>query len=160
MTTPSARSRAAVALASFGYAGFAPIAPGTVGSAAALLLFFPLRGTGSTAVELAAAGVLFFGGVWSAGLTEQHLGVEDPGPVVVDEVVGMLVSLLWVPATWPAVLAAFVAFRAFDVVKPWPANRLERLHGGWGIMADDVGAGVYANLTMQILLWWRPEWWR
>jgi phosphatidylglycerophosphatase A len=160
MTTQSVRSRVAVALASFGYVGFAPVAPGTVGSAAALLLFVPLRWTGSTAIELAAAGVLFFAGVWSARLTELHLGLEDPGPVVVDEVVGMLVSLLFVPATWPAVLAAFVAFRVFDVVKPWPANRLERLHGGWGIMADDVAAGVYANLVMQGLIWWRPEWWR
>jgi phosphatidylglycerophosphatase A len=55
------------------------------------------------------------------------------------------------------VFAAFVAFRVFDVVKPWPADRLERLHGGWGIMADDVMAGIYANLAVQVLVWWRPE---
>jgi phosphatidylglycerophosphatase A len=76
---------------------------------------------------------------------------------VIDEVVGMLVSLLWLPSSWTVVVAAFVAFRVFDILKPWPANRLERLHGGWGIMADDVMAGVYANLLVQLLVWWRPE---
>jgi phosphatidylglycerophosphatase A len=157
MTTPTLRSRGAVALASFGYVGFAPFAPGTVGSAAALLLFVPLRRAAIPWLDVAAIVLLFCAGVWSARITEQHLGVEDPGPVVIDEVVGMLISLLWLPSSWTVVVAAFVAFRVFDIVKPWPANRLERLHGGWGIMADDCMAGVYANLAVQLLVWWRPE---
>jgi phosphatidylglycerophosphatase A len=160
MTTQTLRSRGAVALASFAFVGFAPFAPGTVGSAAALLLFAPLRWAAVPGLEIAAVVLLFAAGVWSARLTEQHLGVEDPGPVVIDEVVGMLISLLWLPSSWAVVLAAFVAFRVCDIIKPWPAGRLERLHGGWGIMADDVMAGVYANLAVQALVWWRPEWMR
>jgi len=160
VTTPTRASRLAVALASFGYTGFAPVAPGTVGSAAAFLLILPLRWAAVTGLEPAVAILLFVVGVWSARITEQHLGVEDPGPVVLDEVVGMLVSLLWLPSSWPVYVAAFVAFRVFDIVKLWPANRLERLHGGWGIMADDVMAGVYANGVVHVLVWWRPEWMR
>jgi len=156
MTARTLRSRLAVAFASFGYVGFAPVAPGTVGSAAAIPLFLLLRWAGSPWLEIAVCGVLVVAGAWSARLAERALGVEDPGPVVIDEVVGMLVSLLFLPGTWPVIVAAFFAFRVFDVVKPWPAGRLEDVPGGWGVMADDVMAGVYANLTIQILLWARP----
>lgn len=160
MPTQSLRTRSAVALATFGYLGFAPIAPGTVGSAGALPLWMALRLADRPWLEVAAVAVLFLAGVWSASVTEQHLGVEDPGPVVIDEVAGMIASLLWLPATWAVVGSAFMLFRIFDIVKPWPAGRLERLHGGWGIMADDVMAGIYANLVVQALVWWRPEWMR
>ena len=156
MTTRTLASRFAVAFASFGYVGFAPVAPGTVGAAAALPLFLLLRWAGSPWLEVAACAVIVVAGAWSARVTEQVLGVEDPGPVVIDEVVGMLVSLLFLPATWAVIAAAFVAFRIFDILKPWPANRLEDVPGGWGIMADDVMAGVYANLAVQILVWVRP----
>jgi phosphatidylglycerophosphatase A len=145
-----------VAFASFGYVGFAPVAPGTVGSAAAIPLFLLLRSAGSPWLEVAVCGVIVVAGAWSARLAERALGVEDPGPVVIDEVVGMLVSLLFLPGTWPVILAAFIAFRVFDIVKPWPAGRLEHVPGGWGVMADDVMAGVYANLTIQVLMWARP----
>jgi phosphatidylglycerophosphatase A len=156
MTTPSVRTRAAVALASFGYVGFIPFAPGTCGSAAAILLFLPLRWSGSLAVELAGTVVVMLAGVWAATLTERHLGVEDPGPVVIDEVLGMLVGMLFLPGTWLVIAAVFIAFRAFDIVKPWPANRLERLPRGWGIMADDLMAGIYANLAVHLVVWLRP----
>jgi phosphatidylglycerophosphatase A len=152
MTALTFRSRLAVAFASFGYVGFAPAAPGTVGAAAAVPLFLLLRRAGSAWLELAVCALIVVAGAWSARLTEEALGVEDPGPVVIDEVVGMLVSLLFLPGTWPVIAAAFVAFRVFDIVKPWPAGRLEHVPGGWGVMADDVMAGVYANLTIQILL--------
>jgi phosphatidylglycerophosphatase A len=145
-----------VAFASFGYVGFAPVAPGTAGSAAAIPLFLLLRSAGSPWLEVAVCGVLVVAGAWSARLAERALGVEDPGPVVIDEVAGMLVSLLFLPGTWPVILAAFFAFRVFDIVKPWPAGRLEDVPGGWGVMADDVMAGVYANLAIQVLLWARP----
>jgi phosphatidylglycerophosphatase A len=156
MTARTPRSQFAVAFASFGFVGFAPVAPGTVGAAAAIPLFLLLRWAGSTWLEIAVCAALVVAGAWSARLTEEALGVEDPGPVVIDEVVGMLVSLLWLPGTWPVILAAFVAFRVFDIVKPWPAGRFERIPGGWGVMADDVMAGVYANLVVQFLLWMRP----
>jgi phosphatidylglycerophosphatase A len=156
MTTRSSASRFAVAFASFGYVGFAPVAPGTVGAAAALPFFLLLRWAGSPWLEVAVCAAIVVAGAWSAKITEQVLGVEDPGPVVIDEVVGMLVSLLFLPATWPVMAAAFLAFRIFDIVKPWPAGRLEHVPGGWGVMADDVMAGVYANLAVQILMWQRP----
>jgi phosphatidylglycerophosphatase A len=156
MTAPAPRSRFAVAFASFGYVGFAPVAPGTVGAAAAIPCFLLLRLAASPWIEVAVCAAIVAAGAWSARIAEAALGVEDPGPVVIDEVVGMFVSLLWLPATWPVILAAFVAFRVFDIVKPWPAGRLEHVPGGWGVMADDVMAGVYANLAVQILVWARP----
>jgi phosphatidylglycerophosphatase A len=156
MTARTLRSNFAVAFASVGYVGFAPVAPGTVGAAAAIPFFLLLRRAGSAWLEFGVCAVIVVAGAWSARLTEQALGVEDPGPVVIDEVVGMLVSLLLLPGTWPVILAAFVAFRVFDIVKPWPAGRLEHIPGGWGVMADDVMAGVYANLAVQLLLRVRP----
>lgn len=156
MTTRTFGSRFALALASFGYVGFAPVAPGTVGAAAAIPVFLLLRLAGSAWLEIAVCAGIVVAGAWSAKRTEALLGVEDPGLVVIDEVVGMFVSLLFLPATWPVVAAAFVAFRLFDIVKPWPAGRLERVPGGWGVMADDVMAGVYANLAVQVLVWARP----
>jgi len=156
MTARTLRSQFAVAFASFGYVGFAPVAPGTVGAAAAIPFFLLLRLADSAWLEIAVCAAIVAAGAWSARITEQALGVEDPGPVVIDEVVGMFVSLLWLPASWQVILAAFVAFRVFDILKPWPANRLEHVPGGWGVMADDVMAGVYANLTLQLLLWVRP----
>jgi phosphatidylglycerophosphatase A len=153
-------SRIALTVATFGYAGYAPIAPGTAGSAAALLLIVPLRLLGFPWLDLAVAFSLFAIGVWSATLVERHLGVEDPGLVVIDEVLGMLVSLLWLPMSWPVVLTAFLVFRVFDIIKPWPAGRFEHLGGGLGIMADDAMAGVYANLVVQGLVRWLPQWMR
>jgi phosphatidylglycerophosphatase A len=156
MTTRTLRSQLAVAFATFGYVGFAPVAPGTVGAAAAIPVFLLLRLAGSAWLEVAVCAAIVAAGAWSARLTEQALGVEDPGPVVIDEVVGMLISLLWLPGSWPVILAAFVAFRIFDIVKPWPAGRLEHVPGGWGVMADDVMAGIYANLLVQVLIRVRP----
>lgn len=153
-------SRIALAVATFGYSGYSPIAPGTAGSAAGLLLILPLRMLERPWLDVAVAVGLFIVGIWSATLVERHLGVEDPGVVVIDEVVGMLVSLLWLPLSWQVILAAFLLFRVFDIVKPWPAGRFERLGGGLGIMADDAMAGIYANLVVQLIVWWRPEWMR
>jgi phosphatidylglycerophosphatase A len=156
MTTTSIRARGAVALASFGYVGFFPFAPGTAGSAAAMILFLPVRWAGSSVLEVAVAVLVSVIGIWAATEAEKALGVEDPGPVVIDEVAGMLVSLLFLPTSWGVIAAAFLCFRIFDIIKPWPCGRLERLHGGLGIMADDLAAGIYANLVVQLLLWIRP----
>jgi phosphatidylglycerophosphatase A len=131
--------------------GYAPVAPGTAGSAVGLLLFWPLSLAPSPlqlAVTVLAAGL----GVLSAGRLAAHLGVKDPGRATVDEVVGMWVSLLFLPFSVLTAALAFVAFRAMDVLKPYPARDLEALPGGWGIMADDLMAGVYANLLVRIAL--------
>jgi phosphatidylglycerophosphatase A len=143
----------AVAIATAGHTGWFPVAPGTVGSAVGVVLWWALRAAGApVAVEVAMAAALFVAGAWAASETERALGVTDPGPVVIDEVMGMCVTLIAAPLSWPAVLAGFALFRAFDIVKPPPARRLERLHGGWGIMADDLAAAVYAWAGLQLLL--------
>ena len=101
---------------------------------------------------------IFAAGTWAATHAERFFGGIDPGPVVIDEVLGMLVTLAFIPAGWSAVLVGFFLFRVFDVIKPYPANRLEKFHGGFGIMADDAMAGVYANLSLRLLMWLLPAW--
>ena len=151
--------RLALLIATSGYIGFAPVAPGTVGSAAGIALFYLVRATGAAGVELAVIPVLFAAGVWAASSTERQLGITDPGPVVIDEVVGMLITLAWIPVTPLGALAGFLIFRVLDVVKPWPARQLESLHGGFGIMSDDAMAGFYGLLLMRGLLLVAPAGW-
>ena len=96
--------------------------------------------------------------MWSATRAERHFGGTDPGPVVIDEVLGMLVTLAFIPVGWSGALAGFVLFRVLDIIKPYPADRFERLHGGLGIMADDAMAGIYANLSLRLVMWLLPAW--
>jgi phosphatidylglycerophosphatase A len=131
--------------------GYSPLAPGTAGSAVGLLLFWPMRGLSPLALALAIA-LVSAAGVAAASRVARRAGQEDPGRVVVDEVAGMWVTLWLLPATPLLAALGFVAFRVMDVWKPWPARDLERLPGGWGIMADDLMAGVYANLLLRVLL--------
>ena len=128
--------------------GYSPIAPGTAGSAVGLLLFWPLHQL-SVMVQVAAVVVLFFVGVAASTRVARGVGIEDPGIVVVDEVVGMWTSLLFLPLTPVTALAGFLLFRVMDVFKPYPARQFESLPGGWGIMTDDLMAGIYANLLLR-----------
>jgi phosphatidylglycerophosphatase A len=131
--------------------GYSSIAPGTAGSLVGLALFWPLRDL-PFAAQAAACVLLFALGTLAADRVARVLGVEDPGVVVVDEILGMWLTLLLVPVSaWTAALG-FVLFRAMDVLKPYPARDLEALHGGLGIMADDVAAGIYANVLLQVAL--------
>jgi phosphatidylglycerophosphatase A len=141
----------AVACATALGVGYAPFAPGTFGSAVGLLLWWLLPA--SPVVQASAIVAVFVLGVWSASVAERHFNKTDPGFVVIDEVLGMLVTLLLNPVGWGGALGGFLLFRIFDVIKPYPANRLERLHGGMGIMADDAMAGIYANLTLRAGVW-------
>jgi phosphatidylglycerophosphatase A len=130
--------------------GYAPVAPGTFGSAAGLAVWWLLpAGAGPAAIAVVALFVL---GSWSGTVAERFFGRTDPGQVVLDEVLGMLVTLFLNPVGWRGAVAGFFLFRVFDVVKPYPANRLERLHGGVGVMADDAMAAVYANLVLRLLV--------
>jgi phosphatidylglycerophosphatase A len=131
--------------------GYAPVAPGTAGSAVGLVLFWPMRGLWA-GWQVAAILALSAVGVAAAGRVARRAGQEDPGLVVVDEVAGMWVTLAFLPVTPLLAVLGFVAFRAMDVFKPWPARDLEGLPGGWGIMADDLMAGVYAHLLLRVLL--------
>jgi len=144
---------ASVVATAFG-SGYSPFAPGTAGSAVGLLLFWPLAGL-AWPWQLVAVAVLSVVGALAAGRVAGKLGLEDPGLVVVDEVAGQWLTLVALPFTPVTALVGFLAFRAMDIVKPWPARDLERLHGGWGIMADDLAAGVYAHLLLRVgLLVW------
>jgi phosphatidylglycerophosphatase A len=147
-----------VFVASFGYVGYFPIAPGTAGSAAALVLFAFIRWIGVPAVELGAIVAVFAIGVWAADGTEKALGRTDPGIVVIDEVLGMLITLALLPVSMLGIFVGFLLFRALDVIKPYPARQFESLHGGLGIMADDAMAGVYSYLIMRGLIWVMPAW--
>jgi phosphatidylglycerophosphatase A len=132
-------------------AGYSPVAPGTAGSLVGLALFWPLHRLGLSG-QLVALAVVFLAGVKCSTVVAAGLGRKDPGLVVVDEVAGMWTTLLLVPFTPGVAALAFVAFRVMDVLKPYPARQLEALPGGWGIMCDDLMAGVYANLLLQVLL--------
>ena len=151
-------SRLAIWLATCGRLGFVPVAPGTFGSAAGLLVYYAIRWTGSSTVEVFVIGGLCIVGVWSATAAGRLLGSVDPGPVIIDEVVGMLITLWLLPVTPLGALVGFLLFRALDIVKPFPANRLEALSGGVGVMADDVMVGVYGNLMIRGLIVLTPGW--
>ena len=151
--------RLAVFIATCGYVGYAPAAPGTFGSAAGLAVFAAVRASGSIRVELATIVVLFAVGVWSAHLAERYFGGIDPGPIVMDEVVGMLITLALLPVTVTGAVVGFFVFRVLDVVKPWPSGQFEKLHGGLGVMADDGMAAIYGNLVMRGLIWIAPAGW-
>ena len=133
--------------------GYLPKAPGTWGTLVGLLLWWPLAGLSLTAY-LATVAVLFIVGVASAGAAEKILDRGDPGVVVIDEIVGVLIALAAVPLHPAAALAGFALFRLFDIAKPFPVGWLDRhLHGGLGIMLDDVAAGLYALLVLHLGLW-------
>lgn len=151
-------TRLAVFLATVAYCGYFPIAPGTIGSAAGLVIYLLVWWTQSPIVEMGLIVATFAVGTWAATHAERFFGGIDPGPVVIDEVLGMLVTLACRPVGWSAALTGFVLFRIFDIIKPYPANRLEKFHGGFGIMADDAMAGIYANLALRLIMWLAPAW--
>ncbi len=144
-------------MATAGGAGYFPIAPGTAGSlvgvaVVAALAQLPLGRAASIAVLAAATLALFAAGVWAAGEAEKFFGRTDPGQVVIDEVVGQMLTLLLIPhATWKWLAGGFILFRVFDIVKPFPAREAERIPRGWGIMLDDVIAGVYSLAVLTVI---------
>jgi phosphatidylglycerophosphatase A len=134
------------------------VAPGTFGSAAGLVIFFAVRSTGSVTAELGAIVLLFAIGIWSATVAEHHFGGTDPSPVVLDEVVGMLITLALLPVNTAGAILGFFIFRVLDVVKPWPSAQFEKLPGGLGVMADDGMAAIYGNLAMRGFIVLMPGW--
>jgi phosphatidylglycerophosphatase A len=151
-------TRLAVFVATVGYCGYFPIAPGTVGSAAGLVVYALVWWFQSPVLEIGLILGLFALGIWAGTTAERYFGGIDPGPIVIDEVVGMLITLAFIPVGWSAALAGFVLFRIFDVIKPYPAGRFERLHGGLGVMSDDAMAAIYANVSLRVLMWMLPAW--
>lgn len=130
--------------------GHFPKAPGTAGTVGAIPLYLLLRPYGWPAV-LAAAIVVTITGIWAAGRVVDRTGVHDPQIVCIDEVAGVLVTWLPAPPTWRALVVGFVLFRLLDQFKPWPARAAERLPRGWGVMMDDVFAGIWGAAIMLAL---------
>jgi len=139
--------------------GYSPVAPGTAGSVLGVLLAFLFaffagswQGVLDSPWFLLLSGALFVLGVWAAGKAEVIFGQKDSGKIVIDEVVGMMLTLYLLPATWLYLVLGFFFFRFFDIVKPFPARRIDmRMKGGLGVMLDDVAAAVYANLCLHLV---------
>ena len=149
-----------ILLITFFYTGFFPVAPGTAGSLAASALLCALLALAAPThaqwqLELLAG--LIFACVFSVALGKwavRHFHRKDPQVFVLDEVAGICLTNLFLPvANWKTIAIAFVAFRIFDVTKPPPCRQLEKLPAGWGILFDDLGAGVYANILCRIVIW-------
>lgn len=133
--------------------GLAPVAPGTVGSLPGVALAWLTKDLG-LATELAVAVLLVAAGIWLCGESARRLGIHDHGGIVWDEIAGMYLVLVFSPPGVYWWIAAFVAFRAFDIVKPWPIRDLDhRLKGGLGIMLDDLVAALYAALLLAFAGW-------
>ncbi len=128
--------------------GYMPVAPGTAGSLIALLIYFlfPLDSFHWLAISI----LLFFTGVWTGSEIEKDKG-EDPGLVVIDEMVGQWLAVIFLPPTLVTLLIGFILFRVFDIFKPYPINKSQKLKAGWGIMIDDVLAGIYANIIIHAI---------
>ena len=149
--SPKALLRHAAGWIASGFgSGFSPRAPGTVGSAAALLPWLWLRTLPLPHYALAVA-LAFAIGVWASTWVVRRSGVQDPQVVVWDEFVGVWIALAALPPGWIWMLGGFALFRLFDIWKPWPVSWAdEKLHGGLGVMLDDVFAGLYALILMQL----------
>jgi phosphatidylglycerophosphatase A len=140
-------------IATGAYSGYLPKAPGTWGSAVGVLIWLLLMRL-EAIPYLSVVGTLFVIGIFSAGAAEKIIDRADPGIVVIDEIVGLLIALSLAPAHPAAVFAGFCLFRFFDILKPFPVGWVDcHLHGGLGIMLDDVVAGLYALLVLQLGLW-------
>jgi phosphatidylglycerophosphatase A len=139
-------------LATVGFVGHAPVAPGTAGSLSALpiiwLVYPRLSSAAALLFVIAACAVA----VWAAH-QQANDEQKDPQFVVIDELVGQMIALLFIPLGVLTIAAGFFLFRIFDVFKPFPSRQSEKLPGGWGIVMDDVVAGIYANIVLQIFLY-------
>ena len=134
------------------FSGYAPIAPGTAGSAVAAVGYYYLCASLNSLEWVVVLGVAFFVAVYAAGSLSAEWGEEDPGRVVIDEVAGYLVTVAFLPHSFWMAFWGFLVFRVFDIVKPAPIRRLEDLPGGWGIVLDDVAAGIYSQILIRLAL--------
>lgn len=156
MTRRSLGASSAILAATLFGAGRSPYVPGTVGTLAAMPLAILAQRFLQPWWFLAAAVGLAFLAVWAAHVAAIEMARHDPGAVVIDEAAGLFVTLLFQPPGWRTLwfyALAFVLFRAMDILKPPPARSAERLPGGWGIVVDDLVAGVYANVALRVLGW-------
>jgi phosphatidylglycerophosphatase A len=135
--------------AGFG-AGYAPIAPGTAGTLVAIPIFLVLSSIPFPLYELTVL-TFFFLASWISGEAQKDWGRRDHPRIVIDEIVGFLITMLWLPKTTLFIILGFFLFRFFDIAKPPPIRLTERVKGGYGVVLDDVLAGVYSNIILQII---------
>ena len=132
--------------------GYFPVFPGTIGSVGGVLLFIVLKSffvnSGIYYLNIFTLTAL---GAWVSKKIEIYLNQKDPGKIVIDEVIGQIITLSFVPVSRYYIIAGFVLFRLFDIFKPYPIRKLENIPNGWGIMLDDVLAGIYAGLSLFII---------
>jgi len=130
------------------YSGLSPFAPGTAGTVVGVFLYWCMKSLSPTWYALLVLAV-FLVGTWAADRAEGLLGRKDSPTIVIDEIAGYLVAMFLVPAGLGYAVAGFFLFRLFDIMKPFPLRRLEKISGGLGVMLDDIGAGIYTNLVLQ-----------
>jgi phosphatidylglycerophosphatase A len=133
------------------FIGYLPLIPGTFGSIAGVGLFCLLKSTAWVTYFLFILGIILLGLITS-GRTEKLLNKKDPGCIVIDEVVGMLIALSFIPDDFRIIFLAFLIFRILDTLKPFPAGRLQHLRGSVGVLADDIIAGIYTNIVLLLIL--------
>lgn len=151
MKTGSLRDFLVKTIASVFFIGYLPLVPGTFGSVAGVGLFYLLAGSG-WAVYFSIILLVTALGMAASGRMERLLNKKDPGCIVIDELMGMLIALSFMPHNFKIVILAFLIFRIIDTLKPYPAGRLQNLHGAIGVMGDDLIAGLYTNIVLQIIL--------
>jgi phosphatidylglycerophosphatase A len=143
------KRQAVMFLATGGYIGRIPIAPGTFGSLIGIPIVYAFSLMGTPAAFTAVV-LIIPAAVWIAHLAEKQLKQKDPGCIVIDEIAGMCVALVGIPLSWGTGLAGFFMFRVFDILKPPPVRQLDRrLSGGWGIVMDDIAAGAITNIVLR-----------
>jgi phosphatidylglycerophosphatase A len=131
--------------------GYSPVAPGTLGTLIAIPVYYFLSNISSPIYEITLVG-FFFLSVWISESAEIFFGKKDDQRIVIDEITGFLITMLWVPKTAILMVIGFFLFRFFDILKPFPIRRLEKkLKGGYGVVLDDVMAGVYANIVLHLI---------
>ena len=139
-------------LASFAYLGFIPVAPGTFGTLGGVCVYYLLIRITDNLGYMVFLTVFLIFSIMISGYAEKVLGEDDPNKVVIDEVTGFLVTMTMIPFTLINLLIGFLLFRFFDIVKPFPIRRIEKIGGGVGVVLDDVAAGIWANVSLLIIL--------
>ncbi len=135
------------------YTGYAPKAPGTAGSLFGLFLYWAIPGSESV-YSLGGIVLLFLAGVWAANRVEKETKVQDNQIIVIDEIVGMLITVVLFEKTLIWLVVGFLLFRFFDIIKPFPAKSSEKIPHGWGVMIDDVVAGIYSVLSLRLIYYY------
>lgn len=152
MVRVSVKNRLALVIATFFGSGYSPFAPGTAGTLAAVPIHYFLLSHVNTYTYIMVVLALTIVGIWASDVAVGLFSNKDPRQVVIDEVCGYFVTMFLVPLSVTSVVLGFFLFRAFDILKPPPARQFEDLPGGIGIVADDLMAGVYANIVLQVVI--------